>query len=226
MPEADAPAIALEEVGFAFPGAERPLLEGLSLRVERGETAAVLGPSGIGKSTLLNLVAGLAVPDAGRVVALETEVSALPEPQAARWRRKNLGFVFQQFHLLPHLTVAENTALPLALNGLEWSDGVVARLLDRLGLAGLADSYPRHLSSGQAQRTAIARALIHRPALVLADEPTGSLDEETAETVMEYLTGVAGEAGATTLLVTHAPEVAGRAHCRYRLAGHRLHREG
>lgn len=217
-------AIQLEEVRFAYPGAERPLLDHLSLKVAPGEFAAVLGPSGVGKSTLLNLVAGLAVPDAGRVEVLGTAVSDLEEAAAARWRRRHLGFVFQQFHLLPHLTVAENVALPLALNGRAWEEDEVIAFLDRLGLAEHADAYPRHLSGGQLQRAAIARALIHRPPLLLADELTGNLDEETAEGVLDLLADVVGEAGAATLVVTHAPEVASRAHTRYRLVHHRLQR--
>jgi putative ABC transport system ATP-binding protein len=215
-------AVHLQDIRFAYPGAERPLLEGLDLRLAAGEFAAVLGPSGVGKSTLLNLVAGLAVPAAGRVTVLGTEVTALDEAAAARWRRQRLGFVFQQFHLLPHLTLAENVALPLALNGRDWADAEVTDLLARLGLAAHAGAYPRQLSGGQAQRAAIARALIHRPPILLADELTGNLDEETAAGVLDLLTEVVAEAGATTLVVTHAPEVAARAHTRYRLAHHRL----
>jgi putative ABC transport system ATP-binding protein len=219
------PAIHLSDIRFAYPGAERNLLDGLSLELAPGEFTAVLGPSGVGKSTLLNLVAGLTVPAAGRVTVLGTDVTALEESAAARWRRRHLGFVFQQFHLLPHLSLAENVALPLALNGREWSDAEVVGFLDRLGLADHAAAYPRQLSGGQAQRAAIARALIHRPPILLADELTGNLDEETAEGVLDLLAEVVAEAGATTLVVTHAPEVAARAHTRYRLAHHRLQPE-
>ena len=217
-----AAAIHLQDVRFTYPGAERPLLNGLSLRLSPGKFAAVLGPSGVGKSTLLNLVAGLAVPDRGRVEVLGTEVAALGESEAAHWRRQHLGFVFQQFHLLPHLTLAQNVALPLALNGRTWEDEAVTAFLGRLGLANHAGAYPRQLSGGQAQRAAIARALIHRPAVLLADELTGNLDEETAESVLDLLAEVVAEAGITTLVATHAPEVAARAHARYRLAHHRL----
>ncbi|MEF8794676.1 ABC transporter ATP-binding protein [Thiohalorhabdus sp.] len=218
-------AIHLQDVRFAYSGSERPLLHDLSLRVESGEFVAVVGPSGVGKSTLLNLVAGLAVPRSGRVDVLGTDVATLEESAAARWRRRHLGFVFQQFHLLPHLTVAENAALPLALNGEAWTDDEVTAFLDRLGLGEHAGAYPRHLSGGQAQRAAIARALIHRPPILLADELTGNLDEETAEAMLDLLTEVVAEAGATTLVVTHAPEVAARAHTRYRLTHHNLHPE-
>lgn len=216
------PAIQLTDIRFAYPGAERYLLDGLSLELAPGEFTAVLGPSGVGKSTLLNLVAGLAVPASGRVTVLGTDVTALEESAAARWRRRHLGFVFQQFHLLPHLSLAENVALPLALNGRDWSDDEVTGFLERLGLGEHAAAYPRQLSGGQAQRAAIARALIHRPPILLADELTGNLDEETAEGVLDLLAEVVAEAGATTLVVTHAPEVAARAHTRYRLAHHRL----
>ncbi|MFA9460239.1 ABC transporter ATP-binding protein [Thiohalorhabdus sp. Cl-TMA] len=227
MPEAaeDSRAVRIQGVEFAYPGADRPLLAGLDLALERGELAAVLGPSGVGKSTLLNLVAGLAVPRAGRVEVLGTEVTGLNESKAARWRRGSLGFVFQQFHLLPYLTVSENVALPLALNGQRWEEEAVRSFLERLGLGEQAASYPRHLSGGQAQRAAIARALIHRPPVLLADELTGNLDEETAVAVMDLLVEAVEELGTTTLVVTHAPEVASRSHTRYRLSHHRLHRE-
>ncbi len=218
-------AVRLEGVTFAYPGAERRLLDGVDLRLEQGEIAAVLGPSGVGKSTLLNLVAGLVAPDRGRVEVLGTDVARLDESAGARWRRRHLGFVFQQFHLLPHLTVAENVALPLALNGQAWSEESLGTFLDRLGLGEHAAAYPRHLSGGQAQRAAIARALIHSPDLLLADELTGNLDEETARAVLDVLVAAVAEAGAATLVVTHAPEVAARAHRRYRLVHHRLQPE-
>jgi len=139
------------------------------------------------------------------------------------WRRRHLGFIFQQFHLLPYLTVQENVALPLALNGEGWREGDLRAFLDRLGLAAEAHRYPRHLSGGQAQRAAIARALVHRPRILLADEITGNLDEEAAGTVMDLLAETVADYGTTTLVVTHAPEVAARAHTRYRLLHHRLH---
>jgi len=221
----DAPAVRLEGIRFAYPGEERPLLHDLDLRLAPGELTAVVGPSGVGKSTLLNLVAGLAVPQSGLVEVLGTEVTALEESAAARWRRSHLGFVFQQFHLLPYLTVAENVALPLALNGRRWEPPDISDFLGRLGLADQAGAYPRHLSGGQAQRAAIARALVHHPPVLLADELTGNLDEETAAAVMDLLVEAVEDLGTTTLVVTHAPEVAARAHTRYRLAHHRLHRE-
>lgn len=225
MDEAADPAVVLDGVVFSYPGSERALLDGVSLSLDAGEVAAVVGPSGVGKSTLLNLIAGLVRPEAGAVRVLGTEVPHLGDSAAARWRGRHLGFVFQQFHLLPHLTVAENAALPLALNGQDWTDQEVTAHLDGLGLAAQTGSYPGHLSSGQAQRVAIARALIHRPDLLLVDEPTGSLDEETAEGVLDRLMEAVRETGATALLVTHAPEVAKRAQARYRLSRHRLCRE-
>jgi putative ABC transport system ATP-binding protein len=223
VPAQPEPAIRLSQVQFAYPGAERPVLDGADLAVAPGEFAAVLGPSGVGKSTLLNLVAGLVMPAAGGVRVLGTEVPEMAEAEAAEWRRRHLGFVFQQFHLLPYLTVTENVALPLALNGEGWRESDLRTFLGRLGLAGEADSYPRHLSGGQAQRAAIARALVHRPRILLADEITGNLDEEAASTVMDLLAEAVADYGTTTLVVTHAPEVAARAHTRYRIAYHRLH---
>ena len=222
MPTSPESAIRLSHVQFAYPGAERPVLDGTDLELAPGEFAAVLGPSGVGKSTLLNLVAGLVVPSAGAVRVLGTEVPEMAEAEAAEWRRRHLGFIFQQFHLLPYLTVLENVALPLALNGEAWREGELRAFLDRLGLAAEAHRYPRHLSGGQAQRAAIARALVHRPRILLADEITGNLDEESAGGVMDLLAETVAAYGTTTLVVTHAPEVAARAHTRYRLAHHSL----
>ena len=181
----------------------------VSLEMARGELVALLGESGVGKSTLLNCVAGLDTADAGRVRLAGREVLDLAEPEAARLRREDLGFVFQAFHVLPHLSVADNVGLPLQLLGRPRGDRV-ERILAAVGLAGLGERAPRQLSGGQLQRVAIARALVHEPALVLADEPTGNLDPRTAGLVMDVLVDVARRTGAGVLMVTHSPPAAAR----------------
>jgi len=196
-----------------------PVFEGVDLRAAPGEVLALLGESGVGKSTLLNCIAGLDTPDAGRVRLGETEVTALDEAAQAHWRRRALGFVFQAFHVLPHLDVAQNVALPLWL--LQRPDpGRVQAMLAAVGLDGFGPRLPRTLSGGQLQRVAIARALVHRPALVLADEPTGNLDPETAARVLQVLLDQVRGQGAACLLVTHSPAAAARADRVLRLTRH------
>jgi putative ABC transport system ATP-binding protein len=175
----------------------------VSLAVEPGEIVALVGESGVGKSTLLHIVAGLEAPSAGRVLLRETEVTALGEAQQAHWRRAQLGFVFQAFHVLPHLSVAHNVGLPLMLLG-RADDTRVAQMLAAVGLDGLASRAPRTLSGGQLQRVAIARALVHAPALVLADEPTGNLDAATATRVLTLLVDQVRAERSACLLVTHS----------------------
>ena len=182
----------------------------VELRVARGEFVAILGESGVGKSTLLNCIAGLDSVAAGRVRIAGCEITALPEAQQALFRRAHLGFVFQAFHVLPHLSVAHNVGLPLLLQGRP--DGArVLEVLAAVGLAGLADRLPQTLSGGQLQRVAIARALVHRPALILADEPTGNLDPRTAERVMDVLAAQVKHEGAACVLATHSRAAAARA---------------
>ncbi|MEF7612311.1 ABC transporter ATP-binding protein [Aquincola sp. MAHUQ-54] len=205
--------------GLARRYGEAAVFEQVAFGVARGEIVAVLGESGVGKSTLLNCIAGLDAPDAGRVLLDDTDVTALPEAAQARWRRARLGFVFQAFHVLPHLSVADNVALPLLLQGAR-DDGRVAAMLEEVGLAGLGGRAPRTLSGGQLQRVAIARALVHRPALVLADEPTGNLDPETAERVMDLLASQVRAQGSACVLVTHSATAAARADRRLRLTPH------
>lgn len=186
------------------------VFDGVSFTLGRGELVAVLGESGVGKSTLLNLVAGLERPDGGRVALDGVPLPWDDENALARWRRRQLGFVFQAFHVLPHLTVAQNVALPLLLLGRP-DAARVAMLLQAVGLQGLADRAPRTLSGGQLQRVAIARALVHAPPLVLADEPTGNLDPATALRVIDLLASQVREAGAACLLATHSSAAAARA---------------
>ena len=191
-------------------GRERPVLLGLDAVFQAGERVALVGRSGSGKSTLLHLVAGLDLPDSGEVVVEGRVLNRLAERERTLYRRRRVGLVFQFFNLVPTLTVLENLLLPLQLNGLT-DEGPAWDLLEELGLGDRADSYPDRLSGGEQQRLAVARALVHRPGLVLADEPTGNLDEETGLQVMDLLERLCGMAGATMILVTHSAEVAARA---------------
>jgi putative ABC transport system ATP-binding protein len=187
-----------------------PVFAGVTLDVAAGEFVAIVGESGVGKSTLLNCIAGLDVPDSGTVHIGASEMTALAEREQALLRREHLGFVFQAFHVLPHLSVAHNVALPLLL--LHRSDDArVAQVLAAVGLEGLGPRLPQTLSGGQLQRVAIARALVHRPKLILADEPTGNLDPRTAERVLDTLCQRVRDEGAACVLVTHSLTAASRA---------------
>ena len=182
----------------------------VSLDVAPGEFVAIIGESGVGKSTLLNCMAGLDTWDEGTVRLNGADLGAMNDDQRALLRRRQVGFVFQAFHVLPHLDVAQNVALPLLLLG-EPDDARVQALLDAVGLKGLGQRLPQQLSGGQLQRVAIARALIHRPGLLLADEPTGNLDPTTAAKVMDALVAQTREHGASMVLVTHSQAAAARA---------------
>ncbi|MDO9112519.1 MAG: ABC transporter ATP-binding protein [Polaromonas sp.] len=182
----------------------------VSLQVAPGEFVAIVGESGVGKSTLLNCMAGLDSWDAGSVRLDGVDLGALGDDQRALLRREKVGFVFQAFHVLPHLDVAQNVALPLLLLG-QHDDARVQAMLAAVGLAGLGERLPQQLSGGQLQRVAIARALIHRPRLLLADEPTGNLDPTTAARVMDALVAQTREHGASLVLVTHSETAAARA---------------
>jgi putative ABC transport system ATP-binding protein len=202
--------VMLHVEGLARHYGATPVFAGVSLALARGEFVALLGESGVGKSTLLNCIAALDQPDAGRITLAGREVGALNDDEAAKLRREHLGFVFQAFHVLPHLTVAENVGLPLRLLG-RADESRVLSVLDAVGLAGLGARWPAQLSGGQLQRVAIARAVVHQPALILADEPTGNLDPATAERVLSVLQTQVRGAGAACLLVTHSAAAAARA---------------
>ncbi|CAD5372855.1 Lipoprotein-releasing system ATP-binding protein LolD [Rubrivivax sp. A210] len=189
---------------------QTPVFADVTLALARGEFVALLGESGVGKSTLLNCIAGLDRADSGRIVVAGTDLAGLDDDAGARLRREHLGFVFQAFHVLPHLTVAENVSLPLRLLGRPHAAPVQA-MLDAVGLGALAARLPAQLSGGQLQRVAIARALVHAPGLILADEPTGNLDPATAERVLEVLRTQVREAGSACLLVTHSAAAAAHA---------------
>lgn len=190
----------------AVPGG-RVLFQDLSLQVGNGQFVAITGESGVGKSTLLNVLAGLDRADAGSVVIDGVAMEALDDDVLTRLRRDRIGFVFQAFHVLPHLDLAHNVALPLVLQGTpaKASLAQARTMLDAVGLGGRSMDYPRQLSGGELQRVAIARALIHRPGLILADEPTGNLDPETAAKVMALFVEQAHEADASVVMVTHSP---------------------
>ena len=192
---------------------ERPVLTGLDLRVDAGECVALLGRSGSGKSTLLNLMAGIDLPDSGEILIQGRNLTRLPEKERTLFRRRHIGFVYQFFNLIPTLTAAENIALPLELNALpeERIEARVAELLGQVGLADRGAAFPDQLSGGEQQRIAIARALAHRPVLILADEPTGNLDAATGGSVLQLLTGLARGTAQTLIMVTHNLEVANSA---------------
>lgn len=182
----------------------------VSLRVEPGEFVAIVGESGVGKSSLLNCMAALDEWSEGRILHDGVDLATLSDTQRAHWRREKLGFVFQAFHVLPHLDVAQNVGLPLLLLGRPDATRV-QQMLEAVGLGGLGARLPAELSGGQLQRVAIARALVHRPRLLLADEPTGNLDPRTAMQVMDALEQQTRESGASLVLVTHSVAAAQRA---------------
>jgi putative ABC transport system ATP-binding protein len=190
------------------------VLDGLSLQVPEGEFVALMGPSGSGKTTLLNLIAGIDRPSSGKVVVAGTDVAALSEGALAKWRSRNVGFIFQFYNLIPVLTAVENVELPLLLTRLSKTQRR-ERALTALKVVGLADRfkhYPRQLSGGQEQRVAIARAIVTDPAVLVADEPTGDLDAKSAEEILNLLQTLNREFKKTIVMVTHDPRAAERAH--------------
>ena len=190
-------------------GSTNIVLHGITADVREGDFVVLLGKSGSGKSTLLNLIGGIDVPSAGEVWIKDTCLTCLNERDLTLFRRDNIGYVFQFFNLIPTLTVIENVTLPYELRGLNRRDGEkkAKALLNRVGLLNRADAYPDRLSGGEQQRVAIARALVHEPLLILADEPTGNLDEETSQIVLNLLLELTREAGRTLIMATHSAEV-------------------
>lgn len=200
--------LELRNLNKSYPNG-RQVLKGITYSLRDGEYVAIMGESGVGKSTLLNLIAGLDAPDSGEIEIDGVMMSALDDDAATALRREKFGFIFQAFHVLPHLTLLQNVALPLLLNG-----STIERaqtMLKAVGLDGREQDFPRQLSGGELQRVAIARALVHRPQLILADEPTGNLDPDTAHEVLALLHDEIKANGATGIIVTHSPAAAATA---------------
>ncbi len=207
---------------YPHPAGEVEVLRGVDARFDRGETVAIIGPSGSGKSTLLSLLAGLDKPSGGAIHFLGREISQLSERDLTVWRAENLGIVFQQFHLMAHLTAAENAALPLDVRGDRSARAAAAQALTDVGLGHRQDHYPHEMSGGECQRVAIARALVVKPRLLLADEPSGNLDTKTGEHVMDLLFDLAKQKQTTLILVTHNELLAARCDRRLALSEGRL----
>ncbi|BCO17335.1 ABC transporter ATP-binding protein [Alteromonas sp. McT4-15] len=214
------------EKSFSGDNGKVDVLRQLSLRVEKSEFVSLLGRSGEGKSTLLNILGGFDKFDSGSYQFGDMEVSALDSNQLTDFRMCNIGFVFQSFHLIKHLTIRKNVELPLLLRKISESERKARALamLERLNIADKADCYPRQLSGGQCQRVAIARALVGKPGLILADEPTGALDRETADSILELFQQLNND-GHTIIMVTHDPAVAQKAHKAFELSQGKLVRK-
>ncbi len=209
MTEADETPLALDCRGLRKTYGTRTVLQNLDLQLQAGEYVAIMGESGVGKSTFLNLVAGLDHADQGELLIDGVPAHTLTDEAATLLRRQKLGFIFQAFHLLPHLTLLKNVSLPLMLNELPQPRAL--EMLHAVGLAGREHDFPRQLSGGEMQRVAIARALVHRPRLLLADEPTGNLDPETATDILRLLKSEIRNSGAAAIIVTHSPLAAASA---------------
>ena len=216
--------IRVNQVSMVLPAAGRPvrILDGITFSIPAKQTVAVVGPSGSGKSTLLGLMAGLDRPTAGSIELDGTNITTLSESRMARFRRETIGYIFQSFHLIPTLTALENVAVPLELSGEIRASGRAAELLAAVGLSDRMKHYPVQLSGGEQQRVAVARAFACRPPILLADEPTGSLDAATAIRVAELILRLCAEAATTLIMVSHDPAVMNLFPSRFRLKNGRL----
>lgn len=217
--------LLLQDLSKSF-GDGKPIFCEVSIELGAGDYIAIMGESGSGKSTLLNLIAGLDTPDSGRIEIGGQDIAQLDDAARTLLRRARMGFVFQAFHLLPHLSIERNVALPLALNGQQGAeaDARVAELLEAVGLIDRRKEMPTRLSGGEMQRVAVARALVHRPKLVLADEPTGNLDADSAREILELLRNQLKRDGAAGVLVTHSSLAAATTDRIYRMTRRGLQR--
>lgn len=204
--------LELRHISKAYANGKRVLTD-LSYALSAKEYVSIMGESGVGKSTLLNLIAGLDTPDSGEILIDGSSMTSLNDDTATRLRRKKFGFVFQAFHILPHLTLSQNIALPLLLNGVSWklTEKRITQMLESVGLHGRGQHFPRQLSVGELQRVAIARALVHRPKFILADEPTGNLDPDTAQEILMLMRTEIKANGASGIIVTHSHAAAATA---------------
>ncbi len=204
--------LELRHISKAYANGKRVLTD-LSYALSAKEYVSIMGESGVGKSTLLNLIAGLDTPDSGEILIDGSSITSLNDDTATRLRRKKFGFVFQAFHILPHLTLSQNIALPLLLNGVSWklTEKRIMQMLESVGLHGRGQHFPRQLSVGELQRVAIARALVHRPKFILADEPTGNLDPDTAQEILMLMRTEIKANGASGIIVTHSHSAAATA---------------
>ena len=195
---------------------ETTVLAGINLRIEKGDFISVMGSSGSGKSTLLNLIGGMDRPNDGKIIVNGEDISSFEDDRLTLYRRKKIGFIFQFFNLLPNITVSENIEIPLLLNGIT-DNARIKEYIRIVGLEGREKAYPHELSGGEQQRVAIARALIHDPDIILADEPTGSLDSHTGNTIMEIISTLVVKTKKTVLLVTHDQSIAQFAHKTFKI---------
>ena len=228
-PHSDHPILQARAVTKSYPGLGAPLtvLHAVDLTIQPAETCAIIGPSGSGKTTLLGLCAGLDNPTSGEIVLDGQIISTLSEDARAALRNRSVGFVFQNFQLIPTLTARENVLVPLELRGVaQGAHAAASALLERVGLGHRLDHYPQQLSGGEQQRVALARAFIHKPKILFADEPTGNLDQDTSAPIVEMLFELNRESGTALVLVTHDPALAARAGRIVQMAGGRITGQG